>query len=130
MKILLVVSLGIVFISCNKNDNYNKKLSVGDSVISTNRIQKMTNKTDSVSTISLKKDNCVGRDQQGNYKNKVIARLRETGKIPQFVEFNGNGNYVVQAYDTEYGLIFGGYVTVNECGEIIDVQVNVDPNNQ
>jgi len=69
---------------------------------------------------------CAEPDQTGSYRNTVVSRLQSTGKIPTFVEFNGNGNYVVQAYDTEYGVTFGGYVKVNKCGEILDVNVNVD----
>lgn len=128
MKELLLIFSCIIIISSKKNENSIQNLPIEDSSVAITKTNE--NSAEKFETPSQKQNNCSGRDEKGNYKNIVINRLRDTGKIPQFVEFNGNGNYVVQAYDTEYGLTFGGYVTINECGEVIDVQVNADPNNQ
>lgn len=68
---------------------------------------------------------CKELDHSGNFRAVVNNRLKSSGKIPQLVEFNGKGSYIFQAYDTEHSVYFSGTMTVNECGEIIDVSVSL-----
>jgi len=68
---------------------------------------------------------CKELDHSGNFRSVVNDRLKSSGKIPQLVEFNGNGSYIFQAYDTEHSVDFSGTMTVNECGQIIDSNVSL-----
>ena len=69
-------------------------------------------------------EQCKELDHSGNFRGVVKDRLESSGKIPQLVEFNGNGTYIYQAYDTEHSIDFSGTMTVNECGQIINANVN------
>lgn len=122
-NILPIGFLGIAFFLTTKN-GISSTENTHSSPYSSN-----SNKTNSFSSYDNSITNynrCSEPDQRGSYRNAVISRLQQTGKIPSFVEFNGNGNYVVQAYDIQYGVTFGGFVKVNNCGEIVDVKLNID----
>ncbi len=67
---------------------------------------------------------CKELDHSGNFRGVVNDRLKSSGKIPQLVEFNGNGSYIFQAFDTEHSIDFSGTMIVNECGQIIDSSIN------
>jgi len=96
-----------LMVVANINKNKNNNIMTNNSISNTNSGQ------------------CNELDHSGNFRSVVTERLKSSGKIPQIVEFNGNGSYIFQAYDTEHSVDLSGTMTVNECGQIIDSNVSL-----